>query len=127
MNLLLNLLWLILGGFLSFLGYLVVGLLLCLTIIGIPWGLQAFKLASFVFWPFGRDSREIEPGRSHEVPNMLGNIIWLLLGGIGIVLSHLIFGLVLCITIIGIPFGIQHFKFARLAFLPFGRSIRSIR
>jgi uncharacterized membrane protein YccF (DUF307 family) len=118
---------LILGGFVSFLGYLAVGLLLCITLIGIPWGLQAFKLASFVLWPFGRDSREVWPGQSNDVANMLGNIIWLLLGGIGIVITHLILGLVLCVTIIGIPFGIQHFKFARLAFLPFGRTIGPIR
>ena len=117
-----NILWLILGGILISLYYAVVGLLFCLTIIGIPFGVQLFKMAGFALWPFGR---EIVSGPNDAgCLSILMNIIWILCGGIEIALLHLWFGIVLCITIIGIPFGLQHFKMALLALVPFGKEIK---
>ena len=124
MSLLGNIVWLIFGGFFVFLGYLVGGLVLCLTIIGIPWGLQCFKLAIFALFPFGSETRLIENAPS--TLNLVMNIIWLIFGGIFVALNHLIWGLLLSVTIIGLPFGIQHLKMMRLAFTPFGREIYDI-
>lgn len=117
-----NLIWLIFGGFLVFIEYMVAGFLLCLTIIGIPFGIQAFKLASLALWPFGTTI-----GMKSYAPGCLStimNLIWLLIGGIWIALTHLIFGILLGITIIGIPWAKQHFKLVSLALTPFGREIR---
>ena len=118
-----NLIWLIFGGFLVFIEYMVAGFLLCLTIIGIPFGLQAFKLAMLALWPFGTTI-----GLKPSAPGCLStimNLIWLLIGGIWIALTHLIFGILLGITIIGIPWAKQHFKLVSLALTPFGREISS--
>ena len=117
-----NLLWLALGGIIMGLSWAVIGLLLCITVIGIPFGLQCLKIAGFVLWPFGRD---ITPG-NFGIMGALGNVIWILVCGIELCLAHLLFGLLLCITVIGIPFGLQHFKLAKLALIPFGAQIRSI-
>ena len=114
-----NLVWLVFGGFLTAVLWLLAGLLLCVTVIGIPFGVQCFKIAAFVLWPFGRD---IAPG-GFGVMGALGNVIWILVCGIELCIAHLIFGLALCITIIGIPFGLQHFKLAMLALIPFGAQI----
>ncbi|MCL1874088.1 MAG: YccF domain-containing protein [Clostridiales bacterium] len=116
-----NLLWLILGGIVAALIWAVIGLLLCVTIIGIPFGLQCLKIAGFVMWPFGRD---VTLGK-FGLMGALGNIIWILICGIELCLTHLVFGLLLCITIVGIPFGLQHFKLAKLALIPFGAQIHS--
>ncbi|HPV88515.1 MAG TPA: YccF domain-containing protein [Bacteroidales bacterium] len=121
MNILGNILWLLFGGIIIALEYMVAGLLMCITIIGIPFGLQSFKLAAFVLWPFGKTTRPVESG-SGCLSTVL-NIVWIFLGGIWIALSHLFWGVVLCITIIGIPFGKQHFKMVSLALTPFGRQI----
>jgi uncharacterized membrane protein YccF (DUF307 family) len=118
-----NLIWLIFGGFLVFIEYMVAGFLLCLTIVGIPFGIQAFKLASLALWPFGTTI-----GMKSYAPGCLStimNLIWLLIGGIWIALTHLVFGLLLGITIIGIPWAKQHFKLVSLALTPFGREIVS--
>jgi uncharacterized membrane protein YccF (DUF307 family) len=121
MKILGNILWLIFGGFFIFLEYLCLGLILCITVIGIPWGLQCFKLAILALLPFGRSvTTNVQSGGCLST---VMNVIWLLCGGIWICLSHLMFGLLLCITIIGIPFGTQHFKMAGLALTPFGKSI----
>ncbi|HEX2947430.1 MAG TPA: YccF domain-containing protein [Clostridia bacterium] len=117
-----NIFWLILGGFVLSILWLVSGLLLCVSIIGIPFGVQCFKIAGFVFWPFGR---EIDPG-NFGAGGLIMNIIWLILFGWEFAISHLIFGLVLCVTIIGIPFGLQHFKLAMLGLIPFGARIHPI-
>jgi len=122
MKLLGNIIWLLFGGIIIFFEYLVSGLVLCLTIIGIPFGLQVFKLAFVALWPFGKII-ENNPS-SNGCLNTLMNIIWLLVGGIWIALSHVIVGLLLAITIIGIPFTMQHFKLAALALSPFGKTIR---
>jgi uncharacterized membrane protein YccF (DUF307 family) len=117
-----NILWLVVAGFWLALGYAVAGLLLCITIIGIPFGVQAFKLAAFSFWPFGRAVERSAEGGCLEVGF---NILWLVLFGWEMFLAHLLAGLVLCITIIGIPFGVQAFKLSVLALWPFGRSVIS--
>lgn len=116
-----NLIWLVFGGFLVFVEYMVAGFLLCITIVGIPFGLQAFKLAMLALWPFGKTI-----GYKPSAPGCLStimNLIWLLIGGIWIALTHLIFGILLGITIIGIPWAKQHFKLVSLALTPFGREI----
>lgn len=121
MKLLGNILWFLLGGFIVSIYYFIVGLLFCITIIGIPFGLQLIKLAGFALWPFGHN---IEPDTNDGgCLSIIMNVIWILLGGIEIAMLHLTFGVGLCITIIGIPFGIQHFKMALLALIPFGKRI----
>lgn len=120
MNTVGNIIWIIFGGFTSFLGYMGGGLALCLTIIGIPFGLQCFKLGVAILFPFGREIKSRE--ESFGCLNLIMNIIWIIFGGIFTVLSHLFFGILLCLTIVGIPFGRQHFKLMRLSFSPFGKS-----
>ena len=115
-----NILWLILAGFWLAIGYALSGLLICITIIGIPFGIQAFKLAQFSLWPFGRSVARSPEGGCLEVGF---NILWLVLFGWGMFLAHIVAGILLCITIIGIPFGIQAFKLSVLALWPFGRHI----
>ncbi|RPE09039.1 YccF domain-containing protein [Chitinophaga lutea] len=121
MNFLGNLIWLIFGGFYSFIGYMVGGFCLCLTIIGIPFGLQLFKIGILTLWPFGTGVREI-PGDTGCLATIM-NILWILFGGIWVALGHLLFGLLLAITIIGIPFARQHFKLLALTFTPFGKEL----
>lgn len=116
-----NLLWLILGGIWLALGYLLGGLVMCVTIIGIPFGIQAFKMAGLVLWPFGRTV--VARPDAGGVAEVIFNVIWLVLVGWGIFVAHILSGLVLCLTIIGIPFGIQSFKLSVLALWPFGREI----
>jgi len=121
MRTLANIIWVVFGGFIMALNYLISGVLLCLTIIGIPHGIQVFKLAGLALWPFGKEVRE--HNRGSGCLNVLMNIIWILVGGIWISLSHVLFGLLFGITIIGIPFAKQHFKLAGLALTPFGKEI----
>lgn len=116
-----NILWFVLGGFLISLYYFVVGVLFCITIIGIPFGVQLIKLAGFALWPFGHDIQS--DTNDGGCLSIIMNVIWILVGGIEIAVLHLTFGAVLCITIIGIPFGMQHFKMALLALIPFGKKI----
>ena len=116
-----NILWFLLAGVWLAVGYAVSGLLLCLTIIGIPFAVQAFKLASFSLWPFGRS---VVAGRgSGGVVEVLVNLLWLVLFGWELFLAHLVVGAVLCLTIVGIPFGVQAFKLSVLALWPFGREV----
>lgn len=117
-----NIIWLVFGGILVFIEYLVSSLLLCVTIIGIPFGLQTLKLALLALWPFGQEV--IDNGNSSGCLSVIMNVIWIFIGGIWICLTHLFFGVLLCITIVGIPFGRQHFKMAALALAPFGKTIR---
>ena len=121
MNIFGNLIWLLFGGFLAALGYLIGGLVLCLTIIGIPWGLQCFKLAELVLWPFGR--KVISDSSNTGCLAMLFNIIWLICGGLYTAFIHLVMGVLLSITIIGIPWGRQHFKLIEISLLPFGKKV----
>lgn len=117
-----NLLWWILGGVLLSVLWALAGVLLCVTIIGIPFGLQCLKIGIFVLWPFGQ---EVELG-NFGVGGFLMNILWILIFGWEIAAAHLFFGLILCVTIIGIPFGLQHIKLAKLALIPFGARIYSL-
>ncbi|CAB4607723.1 unannotated protein [freshwater metagenome] len=115
-----NILWFVLGGIWLALGYAIGGLVMCITIIGIPFGIQSFKLAGLALWPFGYTTTM---GRSGGCLEVIFNIIWLVLFGWAIFVAHIILGLVLCVTIIGIPFGVQAFKISTLALWPFGRVI----
>ena len=117
-----NILWFILGGFIIFLEYIISGLVLCITIIGIPFGLQCFKIGVASLFPFGKKV-VVMPGTSGTLSLIL-NIVWIFIGGIWIALSHLILGMILCITLIGIPFGLQHFKLMALGFMPFGKDFK---
>lgn len=121
MNPILNILWLILGGILTFIEYLISSILMMLTIIGIPFGVQTLKMATLALWPFGKEVRSCPS--SSGCLSVIMNVLWIFLGGIWICLSHLAFGLILFITIIGIPFALQHFKLAGLALTPFGKEI----
>ena len=121
MNLLMNILWLLLGGIFTAVEYLIASFLMMITIIGIPFGLQTLKMALLALNPFGKEVRSCPD--SGGCLSILMNILWIFLGGIWISLSHLVFGVLLSITIIGLPFGIQHFKLAGLALTPFGKEI----
>jgi len=121
MNLLGNIIWLIFGGLVIAIEYVIGSLVLMITIVGIPFGIQTLKMASLSLWPFGRDSQV--QLRASGCLYILMNIIWLICGGIWIAITHAIFGLILCLTIIGIPFGLQHFKLTAIALSPFGRDI----
>jgi uncharacterized membrane protein YccF (DUF307 family) len=119
MSLIGNIIWLIFGGFLVGLGYLIGGTLLCVTIVGIPFGVQAIKIGLATFAPFGREVRDHE--NANGVGNIIFNMIWIILFGWEIAVAHLVHGIILAITIIGLPFAKQHFKLIPLALLPFGR------
>lgn len=119
-----NLIWLIFGGIIIAIEYFIGSLALFITIIGVPFGIQTLKMAALAIWPFGRDTRV--QSRASGCLYILMNVIWLLCGGIWIALTHAIFGLLLCITIIGIPFGLQHFKLTSVALNPFGRDIINV-
>jgi uncharacterized membrane protein YccF (DUF307 family) len=121
MNTLGNLIWLVFGGLVTALGYVVGGFVLCCTIVGIPFGLQCFKLAAFILWPFGRMA--VSTSGSNGCLAVLLNIIWLIFGGIWIAIAHILFGMLLFITIIGIPFARQHFKLVEISLMPFGKTI----
>lgn len=120
MRLLGNLLWLIFGGLLISLEWLLAGLLLCCTIIGLPAGLQCFKLAGFALFPFGK-----EVAYGGGTGSFLLNLLWIVLFGWEIALSALAAGAVMFVTVIGIPFAWQSFKIAKLAFMPFGATVRA--
>ena len=121
MNFFGNLIWLIFGGLIIAVEYFIGSIILMITIVGIPFGIQTLKMASLSLWPFGRDT--IVHSRASGCLYILMNIIWLLTGGLWIAATHAIFGVLLCITIIGIPFGLQHFKLTSIALSPFGRDI----
>ena len=122
MNILLNLIWLVFGGFLIVLGYLLGAILLCITIIGIPFGIQCFKLAGLALAPFGREIREKEPPGGALAVIM--NVIWIILPGLELAVLHLFLALAFAVTIIGLPIAAQHLKMTRLALLPFGFEVR---
>ena len=124
MSLLMNILWLLLGGIFTAVEYVVASVGMMLTIIGIPFGIQTLKISLLALCPFGKEVHTSP--QAGGCLSILMNILWILLGGIWISLSHLVFGIVLCITIIGIPFGKQYFKMARLALAPFGVKIEEI-
>ncbi|MEH2944708.1 YccF domain-containing protein [Lachnospiraceae bacterium KK002] len=115
MNCLGNILWMIFGGLFSSLGWLLAGCLWCITIVGIPVGVQCFKFAGLSLCPFGKEVRY-----GGGAVSLLVNIIWLIVSGIPMAAGFAIWGCLLCVTLIGIPFGLQMFKLAKLALMPFG-------
>jgi uncharacterized membrane protein YccF (DUF307 family) len=121
MNLLGNIIWLLFGGLFTAVGYILASIPFFISIIGIPFGIQTVKLGIFALWPFGSKAVVTEQGGGCLYTMM--NLIWILIGGIWISLSHILWGVLLAITIIGIPFAKQHFKMASLALTPFGRTI----
>ena len=119
-----NIIWLIFGGLETGVEYLLGSIILLITIIGIPFGLQTLKIGMLMLWPFG--SKVVKVDNSWGCLNTVMNVIWFFCAGIWIWLTHFVFGILLCITIIGIPFGNQHFKLAGLALHPFGREIMTV-
>lgn len=123
MRLILNVLWLALSGFWLFLGYLAAGIVLCILIVTIPWGIASFRIGLYALWPFGR---EIVAKRSAGVGSFLGNVVWVILAGWWLALGHIVTGLLLCVTIIGIPLGIANFKLVPVSLMPLGKEVREI-
>ena len=121
MNFIGNIIWLVFGGFMASLGYIIGGIVLCISIVGFPWGLQCFKIASLVLWPFGK--KVVSTEGSTGCLTLFCNIIWLICGGLYTAFIHLSFALILFITIIGIPFAKQHFKLFEISLMPFGKQI----
>jgi uncharacterized membrane protein YccF (DUF307 family) len=124
MRTVLNIIWLVLAGIWLALAYLIAAVLLAITIIGIPFAVQAVKLGLYALWPFGR---ALVPTGSHRGLSAIGNILWFILAGWWLALGHLITGCLLCLTIIGIPLGIADFKMAGAALVPFGKEIARLR
>ncbi len=122
MNTLLNIIWFIFGGLMIAIEYAISSILMMLTVIGIPFGVQTMKLAAVALWPFG--TAVAPAGWPSGCLAGIMNIIWWFVGGIPIAITHLGWGILFCITIIGIPFGLQHFKLMRLALFPFGKEIQ---
>lgn len=120
MRTLLNLVWVVLAGFWLFLGYVAAGILLCIPIITIPWALASFRIGVYALWPFGRT---VVDKRTAGVGSLLGNVIWVLLAGIWLAIAHVVTGIALCITVIGIPFGIANFKLIPVSLMPLGKQI----
>ncbi|MET7357562.1 YccF domain-containing protein [Streptomyces sp. NPDC005562] len=120
MKTILNVIWLVLCGFWMFLAYLLAGVLLCVTIIGIPFGLASFRIGRYALWPFGYTTVE---HRDSGAPSCIGNVLWLVLAGWWLAIGHIVTGFLLCVTIIGIPLGIANFKLIPVSLLPLGREI----
>ena len=120
----LNIIWLVLAGVWLAIAYLIAAALLTITIIGIPFALQAVKLAVYALWPFGRT---LVPTGRHRGLSVIGNVLWFVLAGWWLALSHLVTGCLLCLTIIGIPLGVADFKMAGAALVPFGKEIVRLR
>lgn len=120
MKTILNILWLVLCGFWMALAYVVFGLIACILIITIPFGLASFRIAAYALWPFGRTIVR-RPGAG--IASAIGNAIWIIVAGLWLAIGHLISGCLLCLTIIGIPFGIANFKMIPVSLVPLGRQI----
>lgn len=120
MTTLLNVLWLVLCGFWMAIGYVIAGIICCVLIITIPFGLAAFRIANYALWPFGREAvRRSDAGAASG----LGNVIWFVVAGVWLAIGHALSGAALCLTIIGIPLGIASFKMIPISLLPLGRVI----
>ncbi|MER5553290.1 YccF domain-containing protein [Streptomyces sp. NPDC002793] len=120
MKTILNVIWLVLSGFWLFLGYMAAGLLLCVTIIGIPFGLAAFRIGVYALWPFGHT---VVDRRDAGGASLIGNVLWVILAGWWLALGHVFTGIALCVTIIGIPLGLANFKLIPVSLMPFGKEI----
>lgn len=123
MSLLLNILWFIIGGgFIAGIAWVLLGLLLAITVVGIPFAVAAFRIAGFAAWPFGRtlvDARTV--GEAQIVGTGLANVLWIVFAGVWLWISHVLAGIAYCVTIIGIPFGFAHFRLAAVSFAPLGK------
>ncbi|MFC6093239.1 YccF domain-containing protein [Saccharothrix lopnurensis] len=120
MRLILNVIWLVLSGFWLAVGYVLAGIVCCVLIITIPWGLASFRIANYALWPFGRTVVD-RPGSG--TPSLIGNVIWILVAGIWLAIGHVVTGIALCVTIIGIPLGIANFKLVPVSLVPLGKEI----
>jgi uncharacterized membrane protein YccF (DUF307 family) len=120
MKTILNLIWLVLAGFWLAVGYVVAGLICCVLIITIPFGIASFRIAGYALWPFGRT---VVDKPNAGAPSVLGNIIWVIVAGWWLALGHLVSGIALCVTIIGIPLGLANFKLIPISLLPLGKEI----
>lgn len=120
MRLLLNVLWLVLAGFWMFLAYMVIGVLWCITVIGIPFGIASFRIGVFALWPFGR-TVVAKPGAG--IGSGIGNAFWFILSGIWLAIGHAVTGVLLCLTVIGIPLGVANFKMIPISLFPLGKDI----
>lgn len=120
MRTLLNIIWLVLSGFWMFLGYLLAGVVLCILILTIPWGIASFRIGLFALWPFGRTI--VDKPRS-GVGSFLGNVVWVILAGWWLAIGHIVTGVAMCLTIIGIPLGIASFKLVPVSLMPLGKEI----
>ncbi len=120
----LNLIWLVLSGFWLALGYALAGIIMCVLIITFPFGIASFRLALFVLWPFGRT---VVPKPTAGAASFVGNVIWFVLVGLWMAIAHVLTGVLLCLTVIGIPLGLANFKLALVALAPLGKDIVSTR
>ncbi|ONI90506.1 hypothetical protein ALI22I_12315 [Saccharothrix sp. ALI-22-I] len=120
MRIILNLIWLVLSGFWLAVGYVIAGVVCCVLIITIPWGLASFRIANYALWPFGRTVVD-RPGAG--APSLLGNIVWIVVAGIWLAIGHVVTGVLLCVTIIGIPLGVANFKLVPVSLMPLGKEI----
>ncbi|GAB2833151.1 YccF domain-containing protein [Microbacterium insulae] len=120
MRTLLNIIWLVLSGFWMFLGYLLAGVILCILILTIPWGIASFRIGVFALWPFGRT---VVDKPTSGVGSFLGNVVWVVLAGWWLAIGHILTGVAMCLTIIGIPLGIASFKLVPVSLMPLGKDI----
>lgn len=123
MRFILNVLWLVLCGLWMALGYVVAGIICCILIVTIPFGLASFRIAAYALWPFGRTVVE---RRDSGAPSLVGNVIWFIFAGLWLAIGHVLTGVALCVTIIGIPFGIANFKMIPVSLMPLGKEIVEI-
>ncbi|GAA1983451.1 YccF domain-containing protein [Microbacterium pumilum] len=124
MRTLLNIIWLIFAGFWLFVGYMLTGVVLCILILTIPWGIASFRIGLYSLWPFGR---QVVAKPTAGVGSFLGNVVWVILAGWWLAIAHIVSGIALCITIIGIPLGIADFKLVPVSLMPLGKEIVSTR
>jgi uncharacterized membrane protein YccF (DUF307 family) len=124
MRTILNIIWVILAGWALFLGYVLAGILLCIPIVTIPWAIASFRIAAYAIWPFGR---EVISKPTAGVGSFLGNVLWVILAGWWLAIGHIVSGILLCVTIIGIPMGIADFKMVPVSLMPLGKEIVSTR
>ncbi|WP_019814592.1 YccF domain-containing protein [Saccharomonospora saliphila] len=124
MSALLNVIWLLFAGFWLALGYVLAGIVCCLLIITIPFGLAAFRIAGYALWPFGRTVTE---RAGAGIPSLLGNVLWVLVAGFWLAVMHIVTGIALCLTVVGIPLGLGNFKMVPVSLLPLGRAVVAVR
>jgi uncharacterized membrane protein YccF (DUF307 family) len=117
---LLNIIWLVLSGFWMFLGYMAAGVLLCLLILTIPWGIASFRIGLYALWPFGRT---IVSKPTAGLGSFLGNVVWVILAGWWLAIGNIVTGVAMCLTIIGIPLGLASFKLVPISLMPLGKDV----